>query len=417
MGALVVFGLIFFHTARIFDMGDFYVKNDSLSLEIQLLVIFVGLFGMPLLFLIAGMAVWYSLSKRTAGEFVVERFKRLFIPLVFGVVMIVPPQIWARVIFLNLPLEDRGLFFDLGSYLEVYPNFFKVTLNFLNFPFIIEAAPNQPYFQTAHLWFLVLLFVYSLILLPFFLYLRSPSRQKLLSNFGDFLGRPWMIFVFTIPLALIEAVLTAEAHFGGWNRYAYAVFIVYGFLIVSSKQARLSLQQHWKSAFLIAIITTIVYFTIGIIVWEVFELDPLTSFDIWSILLRLLQGISGWCWIVTIMGFIGYKSQQSKDLTIKTSDSEVKQSKSSRFQFVKNFRDPEVIDRIARYSNRAQLPIYVLHQTVIVIIGLFVVSWNLNLYIKFLIISFSSLAGTLILYDIFVKRTRFTRFLFGMKPE
>ena len=121
------------------------MKRTLVALAVcTVLVIIAGLFGMPLLFLIAGMAIWYSLSKRTASEFVVERVKRLFIPLIFGVVVIVPPQIWVREIF-KLPLEERGVFFDLGAYLEIYPRFSNITLNLLNFPFIIEAAPNQPF--------------------------------------------------------------------------------------------------------------------------------------------------------------------------------------------------------------------------------------------------------------------------------
>lgn len=415
MGALVVFGLIFFHTARIFDLGDFYVKNEPTELLIQLLVLFAALFGMPLLFLIAGMAIWYSLSKRTASEFVVERVKRLLIPLIFGVLVIVPPQIWVREIF-KLPLEERGLFFDLGAYLQFYPQFFDVTLNILAFPFIIIAAPNSPYFQPAHLWFLVLLFTFSMILLPFFIFLKTPSRQYLTNNIGDFIGRPWIIFTLALPLALIDVVLTAEANFAGWNRYTYAIFIVYGFIIASNKQARLSLQRHWKSALFLAIITTVAYFTVGIIIVEVFELDPLTSYDFWSIILRIFKGVSGWCWIVTIMGYIGYisfKSQNGKNLKPEISDPRQR----ANFHGIRKIRDPEVLDRVVRYSNQAQLPFYVLHQTVIVIIGFFVVPWQINLYIKFLIISLSSLVGTLIIYDICIKRTRVTRFLFGMKPR
>ena len=100
MGMLVVLGLIFFHSAQIFYYGDFYVKNEPPNMEhlsqilSTMFVAFAGLWGMPLMFLLAGIAIWYSLIKRTAGEFVVERTKRLFIPLVVGTLLLVPPLVY-----------------------------------------------------------------------------------------------------------------------------------------------------------------------------------------------------------------------------------------------------------------------------------------------------------------------------------
>ena len=63
------------------------------------------------------------------------------------------------------------------------------------------------------------------------------------------------------------------------------------------------------------------------------------------------------------------------------------------------------------------MPIYVLHQTIIVIIGFFVVRWQLIWPAKYLLISISTLAVTLAVYDVAVRRTRVTRFLFGLKPQ
>ena len=53
---LVVFSLIFFHTMRIFDDMGFYVKNETIAPWLTGLVIFASIWGMPLLFTIAGYA-------------------------------------------------------------------------------------------------------------------------------------------------------------------------------------------------------------------------------------------------------------------------------------------------------------------------------------------------------------------------
>ena len=96
MRMFVVVGLVFFHTARIFDTGDFYVKNDPTSELVSIAMAFAAMWGMPLLFVISGMGIWYSLRSRTMKAFSWERVRRLLVPLVFGVLVIVPPQIWTR---------------------------------------------------------------------------------------------------------------------------------------------------------------------------------------------------------------------------------------------------------------------------------------------------------------------------------
>jgi peptidoglycan/LPS O-acetylase OafA/YrhL len=73
--------------------------------------------------------------------------------------------------------------------------------------------------------------------------------------------------------------------------------------------------------------------------------------------------------------------------------------------------------RAQRYANEAVLPFYVLHQPVIVVIGYFVLGWGLPAAVEYLLISVMALAGTLLLYDLLVRRTPATRVLFGMKAR
>ena len=87
--------LIPFHTARVFNWEeDFYVKNDPTSVVAQRFIDFVGPWHMSLLFLLAGMATWLAFRYRSAGQYAGERFKRLLVPFIFGLVVIVPPQTW-----------------------------------------------------------------------------------------------------------------------------------------------------------------------------------------------------------------------------------------------------------------------------------------------------------------------------------
>jgi fucose 4-O-acetylase-like acetyltransferase len=138
MGILLLFP---FHSARVFDYWDpFYVKNDQLSWGLSWFISVAGYWFMPLLFWLAGAAGWYALNKRSSGRYVKERFDRLFIPMVVGVLLIVPPQGY----FARLNHEGAG-----GDYLTFLANFFS------------DFSDLSGYFGTftpAHLWFILYLF-------------------------------------------------------------------------------------------------------------------------------------------------------------------------------------------------------------------------------------------------------------------
>jgi glucan biosynthesis protein C len=69
------------------------------------------------------------------------------------------------------------------------------------------------------------------------------------------------------------------------------------------------------------------------------------------------------------------------------------------------------------YSNEAVLPFFLFHQTIILIVGWFVLPWDMGNLAKFLIIAAISFPLILFLYEAFVRHIRFMRFLFGMAPK
>ena len=93
----VVVGLVFFHSALVFDASDdFYVENPETTSVTTVLAGFGVLWAMPMLFLIAGLGSWHSLRRRGPGGFTVERLLRLGVPLVVATVTIVPVPQWLR---------------------------------------------------------------------------------------------------------------------------------------------------------------------------------------------------------------------------------------------------------------------------------------------------------------------------------
>jgi hypothetical protein len=74
-------------------------------------------------------------------------------------------------------------------------------------------------------------------------------------------------------------------------------------------------------------------------------------------------------------------------------------------------------NRTLTYSNEAVLPFFLFHQTIILIVGWFVLPWDMGNLPKFLIIAVVSFALIMALYEVFVRRFNVVRFFFGMRPK
>ena len=83
--------LLLFHVGMVFNPAPFYhVRNTDVSFIFLILCGFISLWHMPLFFLLAGWSAFASLSMRGTGEFLKERFFRLFVPLVTGCILLMP---------------------------------------------------------------------------------------------------------------------------------------------------------------------------------------------------------------------------------------------------------------------------------------------------------------------------------------
>ncbi len=386
MRVFVVAGLVLFHSARIFDTGDFYVKHEPPSEVVDVLISFAALWGMPLLFVVSGMSMANSLRSRSTKQFGVERVRRLLVPLIFGVVVVVPPQIWTRL--RSDPTYDE-------SYLRFVPRFLDVRLAPSNFPFVVGDDPTTGLFEWGHLWFLLLLFSWSLLILPVIRYLQSPGGQRLVDRVADRVDRFWAIVAAGLPFALLEGALGSEEDWAGWNRYSYAVFLLCGYVLASDPRFGRGVVRHRRSALTLGIVTFVVVGALFAVADSSTGADPLLDLDLASVSMRPVKGLSGWLWVIAIMGFARGKAGGAE----------------------KRSREPTVIDHAGAYASEAVLPFYVLHQTVIVLLGFYIVEWPIHAVLQYLIICAASLGTILAIYDLTVRRTPPTRFLFGMKTR
>jgi glucan biosynthesis protein C len=74
-------------------------------------------------------------------------------------------------------------------------------------------------------------------------------------------------------------------------------------------------------------------------------------------------------------------------------------------------------NRFLAYSNEAVLPFFLFHQTIILIVGWFVLPLAIGNWARFLLITVISFPVIMILYEVFVRHIGFMRTLFGMAPK
>jgi glucans biosynthesis protein C len=380
---LIVGGLIAFHTACLFVPGAFPGPGQPTSFAMMMFVFFAKLWGMPMLFMVAGVGIWHSLRERTVGSFVSERLRRLLPPLVVGLVVLIPPQVYVL---------QQAIGHDPGPYWRFLGRIFDLRLA-VGFPYFVRGVNPDGPFQLAHLWFLHNLLLYSLLLLPMFLYLRRNLDSRRVTWLAYRCQRPWGIFLLALPVVLVEVTLGIVGP-GSWHSYVHAIFLVYGFLIAAEPRLGEAVGRSWRLVLAVGVAALP-----GVFVISVFDLGGAdrqlgTDYHPWSLAFRTLKATAGWAWTFALFGFV-----------------------SSWIRQPRTHPAPAALCRVMRYANEAVLPFYVLHLTPIVLIGVKVMQWKTGILPKYLTIALASLAATMLVYDLGVRRTRLTRLLFGMPVD
>ncbi|KST68541.1 acyltransferase family protein [Mastigocoleus testarum] len=373
MGTFAVF---IFHCLRFFDLGAWHVKNNELNAIASISAIILLQWIMPLFFVLSGASIYFALRFRTPRQFVQERCMRLLIPLVFGIFILSPPQVYLE--RLTNPRHgvaswDGGLQFS-GSFWDFIPYYFQGFYLFGgNFAWM-----------GMHLWYLLVLFLFSLLFLPLFIYFKQGKGEKLIGTVVKILEKPMVIFLLGLPIALLETTLNPTTlgfrTAGGWNLFSYVVFLLGGYFIVTEQRIEQAVDQNFIPALVFAVFTTLL-----LLQPDLNQLMRDKNYGSWGYTLMItLRSFNSWFWIVAFLG-MGRK-------------------------FL-SFSSPTL-----RYLSEASLPFYMLHQTIIVLIGFIIATWEIGIFAKFIVLSSFTLTAIAFLYELLIRRIGLLRFFFGLKP-
>ncbi len=367
LAVLVVF---FYHGARFFNGQYWDIRNAQRSAWVDLGSGFVGLWLIPLFFLVAGAATRFTLERHSPREFVRRRFKRLMLPFIFGALLLSPLQA-----FLLSPVARSFQ----GSWIDFYAEFFSAQLNAARWSlaWLFEGLGY-------HLWFLGFLFVYSVLALPVFAALRnSPSGRDFVDWLAARSNSVWGLLLWAIPPVVVQCALRAAfpEYLGPADFCLWLLFFLYGYLLYADARILHTLIEQRQRILIVAVASFLALafarYAGFVGVWQ-----QQPSYSAGFLIFQVLWSVSAWAWLLYILT-LGVRFLSFGNAPI-------------------------------RYATEAVLPFYVFHQPVILAVGLLVAKWKLNVMAGWLLVCVLSMLLTLGIYEVIIRRTRLARVAFGI---
>ena len=328
--------LLIYHIAIIFQpwaMFIGFIKSDESLVVLWQPMTMLNVWRIPLLFFVSGKGLYFAMRKRNWKQLLLERTKRILLPFVFGIIAITPLHMFLFQDYYNIPL----------SYF-----------------------PHQ-----GHLWFLANIFVYVLLLMPVFYFLKKHENgkiQKVLSSIMSHPGGPLLVSLFfVIEVVLVKPqlfALYAQTWHGFLNGFLAFFF---GFLFVYSGKDFWQTVLKWRW----------LYTGLAIILYAIRYLLFETEAP------GYLMAMESNCWIFGVFGF-GYKY----------------------------FNKPS---KILSYLSQAAYPVYIIHMFVLYAGATLILPLKIPALIQFVAITAFTVVGCFLIYEFIIRRIRLLKPLFGLK--
>lgn len=357
-------GVFLLHCSCFFAVNNYYFANTTTHVAFLVSSTFFLLWVMPMLFVVSGMITYYLLKSISAKELIRQRFFRLIIPFLFGVIVIAPSLVY---------LKEKTLGIVSGSFADFYL--------YQYFHGVFGFGGNFAIFG-LYLWYLLYLFVFTGLTLIIARWFVPKDLRRRMEPYLCFLERPGAIFLLSIPIivtsyvSILDPNLIGRTTNGGWGIIPYVIFFFYGVLFAYNTRFDIVLQRHWKVAAVSAGILAILY---G---WTIVDIQLWNTLNPW--LKCALVGSAGFSIIILMLGFFHAVVRQGSSL----------------------------VNRM----NESVLPFYILHFPVLAFVVYYVTRLQYDVFVEFIISALISLVIILFLC-VFVSRVNLLRLLFGMKRK
>jgi hypothetical protein len=345
--------LIFFHVGMLYVSWPYSLKSPRLYPAIEPLMNAVSAWRLALLFMISGVASRCLIDKIGPGAFARDRLRRLLPVILTGMYVVIPPQTYVVLVSRGVTHMDFPAFW-WTQYLRA------------------DQTLVRPFHMTMptwdHLWFLVYLLVYALVAAAViwaarFLGTRAIPRVS-----------HWLlIFAPPVWLALVNLLILTkspitDALVNDWGGHLkWVSLFAAGLLAARQDRFWTLLEAHWGKLLAVAAV--------------LLEIQSRVNDPVWSV----VSGLYAWAAICALCGFAKAALNRSSALL--------------------------------SHLNEAVLPIYVLHQPIMLVAAFWLFPLRLPVPIEVLLLAGATGLGSFALYEVGIRPFAFCRFLFGLKPK
>jgi peptidoglycan/LPS O-acetylase OafA/YrhL len=328
--------LMIYHIGFVFlPWGVFigFIQNEEPLEYLWKPMSMLNIWRIPLLFFVSGMGVCFAIRKRSWKQLILERSRRILLPFLFGILCIVP---------LHLFLWQKYYNQDIAYSIQV-----------------------------SHLWFLANIFIYVLVLLPLFFFLKKNEQGKVNRRLKKLFGSPWGLLVI-VAAFVVEAILVKPETYETYSMTPHGFLLgllafLFGFVGVHTGEAFWLTVQKWRWLLLLL--------AVALFVFRFIEFDLQAP--------NYLKAIESNLWIFSAFGFgYSYLNHPGNALA---------------------------------YLSQAAYPIYILHMFFLYLGSYLIVPLGIPTYLKLALVTVFTLAGCFAFYELIIRRVRFLRPLFGVK--
>lgn len=309
-----------------------FITNEEPWESLWIPMTLLNIWRIPLLFFVSGMGVYFAMQDRTWKQLLSDRIQRILLPFLFGAIVITPLHIYLWEKYYQLPVTY-----------EINP---------------------------GHLWFLGNIFLYLLILIPFFYYLKRNEKGMVVRGLKRLFSTPFGLVPVIIAF-ILEAILIHPFLFEMYAMTLHGFFLgllafFFGFCFVLSGKIfwNMILKYRW------------LFFSVSLILFLLRTIYFKTTVPI------SLTVIESNTWVITVLAF-GYRYLNHPG-------------------------------KLLSYLSEAAYPIYILHMAFLYLASTIVFPWEGDVRIKFLLVLVGTVIPCFAFFEI-IKRLQWLRPLFGMK--
>jgi len=365
---ILVFALlILFHTGMFYvENWGWHAKSTYQSQFLENIMLIVEPWRMPVLWLISGIAIRFIMAKVSIFRFITMRSFRLLLPLLFGILVVVPPQLYVEMSYngdLNMNYwQFLSEFFSSDS--EVFDN---------------HQSGIWPHIDVNHLWFIRSLWQYSLVLLCLIPLLNSQwvirATTWLFNRHGVL-----AVSLATLPLFIIQINWDMDS-----ARYPLGfTLMLYGYLIGWNNLFWQRISLNIKPL----LITSAICYCAFIVFYNLVWLDVIHGIPPENEAIRML-GMFNYS-LMRVLGVLTVFAVAHKFLNVRSAK--------------------------LNYFNDAVYPFYILHQTLILVIGFNLSKLQLGAIAEPILLIILTILTCFMGYEL-IRRTEILRPFFGLKMK